>query len=129
MAVLETIKDKAGFIKEKAGVVLTSIGDLNELAIDKMEEASKLSLTSAGYFSSIGIKQLRAASGVRDMESLRKFTADSISLSGEIAKKMLDDSKAWMGVGADMKDKVTSMFKPKEESTSKKKTSAKPVVA
>jgi len=130
MAVLETIKDKAGVIKEKAGVVLTSISDLNELAIDKMEEASKLSLSSAGYFSTIGIKQLRAASGIRDMESLRKFTADSISLSGEVAKKMLDDSKAWMGVGSDLKDKVTSMFKHKEEeTTSKKKTVAKSVAA
>ncbi len=94
MAVLETIKDKADVIKGKAGPVLASVGDLNEVAIDKIEEASKLSLSSAGYFSQIGIKQLRAASSVKDMESLRKFTADSISLSGEIAKKMLEDSKA-----------------------------------
>jgi phasin family protein len=129
MAVLETIKDKAGVIKDKAGVVLASVGDLNEIAIDKVEEASKLSLSSASYFCGVGIKQMRAATTVRDMDSLRKFTADSISLSGEIAKKLLDDSKAWMTVGSDMKDKVTSVFKPKEESASKKKAVTKSVAA
>ncbi|MDB6062656.1 MAG: hypothetical protein JWM78_2759 [Verrucomicrobiaceae bacterium] len=129
MAVFETIKDKAGVIKDKAGVVLTSVSDLNGLAVDKLEEASKLSLSSAGYFSEVGIKQLRAASGIRDVESLRKFTADSISLSGEIAKKLLDDSKAWMSVGSDLKEKVTGIFKPQEEEIVAKKKAAAKVVA
>jgi phasin family protein len=129
MTVLETIKDKAGVVKDKAGVVLSSVADLNEIAIDKVEQASKLTLSSAGYFCDVSIKQLRAASGVRDLESLRKFTADSISLSGELAKKMLDDSKAWMSVGSDMKEQVVSIFKPKEEMVSKKKTVAKSVAA
>lgn len=129
MTVLETIKDKAEVVKDKAGVVMSSVADINGIAIDKLEEASKLSLSSAGYFCDISIKQLRAASGIRDMESLRKFTADSISLSGEIAKKMLDDSKTWMSVGSDMKDKVVSVFKPKEEMASKKKAVAKTVAA
>lgn len=129
MTVLETIKDKAEVVKDKAGVVMSSVADINGIAIDKLEEASKLSLSSAGYFCDISIKQLRAASGVRDMESLRKFTADSISLTGEIAKKMLDDSKTWMSVGSDMKDKVVSVFKPKEEMASKKKAVAKTVAA
>jgi len=129
MTVLETIKDKAGVVKDKAGVVMSSVSDLNEIAIDKIEQTSKLGLSSAGYFCDVSIKQLRAASGVRDLESLRKFTADSISLSGEIAKKMLDDSKAWMSVGSDMKEKVVSVFKPKEEMASKKKTVAKSVAA
>lgn len=129
MTVLETIKDKAGVVKGKAGVVLSSVADINGIAIDKIEQASKLSLSSAGYFCDVSIKQLRAASGIRDMESLRKFTADSISLSGEIAKKVLDDGKTWMSVGSDMKEKVVSVFKPKEEMISKKKTVAKSVAA
>lgn len=129
MAVFETIKDKADVLKSKADVVFSSVGDLNGIAIDKIEEMSKLTLASAGYFSQIGINQLRAASGVRDLDSLRKFTADSISLSGEIAKKMLDDSKAWMNVGSDMKDKVTTVFKPKEEQAAKKKATSKAVAA
>jgi phasin family protein len=129
MTVFETIKDKASVVKDKAGVVLSSVSDLNEIAIDKIEQTSKLGLSSAGYFCDISIKQLRAASGVHDLESLRKFTADSISLSGEIAKKVLDDSKTWMSVGTDMKEKVVSVFKPKEEMVSKKKTVSKSVAA
>ena len=129
MTVLETIKDKAGVVKDKAGIVISSVTDINGIAIDKIEETSKLGLSTAGYFCDISIKQLRAASGVRDIESLRKFTADSISLSGEIAKKVLDDSKLWMSVGSDLKEKVVSVFKPKEEMASKKKVVTKSVAA
>jgi phasin family protein len=114
MAVIETLKEKASVLKDKAGVVLASVGDMNKFAIDKMEETSKLNLSSAGYFSDISIKQMRALSSIKDIDSLRKFTADSISLSGEIAKKMLDDSKAWMMVGSDIKEKVTTVFAPKD---------------
>jgi phasin family protein len=102
-------------LKDKAGSIASSAGELNQFAIDKVEEIAKLNLASASYFSEIGIKQLRAMSGVRDLDSMRKFTADTISLSGEIAKKMLDDSKSWMNFGVDVKEKVTGVFAKKEE--------------
>ena len=121
MAVIESIKEKAGMLKGKAGVLLSSVGDLNKMAIDKMEEVSKMNLSSASYYSELGIKQMRAAGSISDLDSLRKFTADSISLSGEVAKKMLDDGKSWMGIGADVKDKITDMFTSKDEVSVKKK--------
>jgi len=118
MSVVETFKDKAsGFI--------SSAGDLNKLMIDKVEEATKLNLASATYFSSIGIRQLRSISGIRDVDSLQKFTADSISLSGEIAKKALDDTKAWLNLGADVKDRISDIFKSSEEAEIKKKAVVK----
>lgn len=124
MAVIEAIKDKAEFLKDKAGSLYSSAHELNKLAIDKLEEASKIGLDSAAYFSGVGIKQLRAASSIKDVESIREFTAGSITLSGEIAKKVLDDSKALFGLGIGVKDKITSMFPSKEEVVKKK---AKPV--
>jgi phasin family protein len=125
MSVTETIKDKAEMLKGKAGALWSSAYELNKLAVDKIEEASKLSLDSAAYFSGVGIQQIRAASAVKDMESMRSFTAGSITLSGEIAKKMMDDSKALFGLGVGMKDKITSMFPSKEEAV-KKKAPTKP---
>lgn len=125
MTVIETLKDKAGVLKDKAGMVLVSMGDLNKFAIDKMEDAAKMNLASAGYYSEVGISQMRAVSSIKDVDSLRKFTADTISLSGEMAKKMLDDGKAWMMVGADFKTKITEVFSPKEEAVTKKKAPAK----
>ena len=110
MAVIETLKDKAGILKDKAGVVMASVGNLNKFTIDKIEQASKLNLSSASYFSDVSIKQMRAVTSIKDIDSLRKFTADSISLSGEMAKKMLDDSKAWLMVGSDIKTKLTETF-------------------
>jgi phasin family protein len=124
MAVIEALKDKADFLKEKAGSLYSSAHELNKLTIDKLEEASKIGLDSAAYFSGVGIRQLRAASSIKDMESMREFTAGSITLSGEIAKKVLDDSKSLLGLGVGVKDKITSMFPSKEEVVKKK---AKPV--
>lgn len=114
MAVMETLKDKAG-------VAMASADAINRLTIDKVEQMTKLNLATASYFSDLGVKQLRALSGIKDMESMRRFTADTISLSGEVAKKMLDDSRAWMVVGADTKEKITSMFAKKDEPDTKKK--------
>ncbi|HEY3697746.1 MAG TPA: phasin family protein [Spongiibacteraceae bacterium] len=122
MSVVETFKDKASDL-------ISSAGDINKLAIDKVEEATKLNLASATYFSNIGIKQLRALSNVKDLESIQKFTADSISLSGEIVKKVLDDSKAWLNIGADVKDRVTSIFKNRDDVEAKKKPAVKSALA
>jgi hypothetical protein len=68
MAVIESIKEKADFLKAKAGSLYLSAHELNKLTIDKFEEASKIGLGSATYFSGLGIKQLRAASSIKDME-------------------------------------------------------------
>lgn len=122
MAVMETLKDKAG-------ILLSSASGLNKLAIDKVEEAAKMNIAAASYFSEVGIKQMRAMSGIKDMDSVRKFTADSISLSGEIAKKMLDDSKSWMSMGVDVKEKVSEMFVKKEDGELKKKPATKMAAA
>ncbi len=114
MAVIESIKETAGMLKSKAGVLVSSVSDLNKLAIDKVEEIAKMNLSSASYYSELGIKQMRAVASIKDIESLRKFTADSISLSGEVTKKMLDDGKVWMGMGSDVKEKVSEIFSAKD---------------
>jgi len=130
MTVMETLKDRAG-------TFVSSAGDINRVAIDKMEEAVKLNIASASYFSEVGIRQLRAVSSIRDMDSMRKFTADTISLSGEMAKKILDDGKSWMSLGNDIKEQFADIFskrqeeasEKKDESEMKKKSSVKSVVA
>jgi ribosomal protein S16 len=63
------------------------------------------------------------------LESIQKFTADSISLSGEIVKKVLDDSKAWLNIGADVKDRVSSIFKNRDDVEAKKKPAVKSALA
>lgn len=108
-------------LKEKAGNLAASAGELNKFTVDKLEEMTKMNIASTSYYSELGIKQLRAMGGLRDLESMRKFTGDSISLGGEIAKKMLDDSKAWMNLGTEMKEKVSAAFSKGEEVEIKKK--------
>ncbi len=104
MTVVDTIKDKAGS-------VVSSVSDFNAIAVDKLEEVSNINIASIGYFSNTLVKQLRSLTSVRDADSFRKFTADSISLSGDLAKRVLDDSKAWLNLGVDFTKKTTDLLK------------------
>jgi phasin family protein len=115
-------------LKEKASSFMASAAELNSFAIDKLEEMMKMNVASASYYGELGIRQMRAMSELRDLESMHKFTGDSISLSGEIVKKMLDDSKAWMNLGTEVKEKVTGIFSKGDEVEIKKKP-AKPAVS
>ena len=105
-------------IKDKGSSALSSVGQFNEQAIDKLDRSAKLSLSTLSYFSDIGFKQLRALSSIRDMESLRKFSADTVSLSGAVSKRLLEDSKAWMSLGAEIKDDVAQSFAKTKEAAS-----------
>jgi phasin family protein len=98
-------------LKGKTDGLLSSAGDINRVLVDKLEQGTRLNLDSANYYSGVGIKQLRALSNIRDFDSVQKFTADSISQSGEIVKKVLDDSKAWMNLFGEAKDQLTGVLK------------------
>lgn len=118
-------------LKDRANGVMTSAGDLNRIVVDKLERGAQLNLASASYYSEVGIKHLRSMSGVRDLESMQKFTADSISQGGELIKKMLDDSKAWMSLLGEAKDQLGGVFKSSvgEAGEVKKKASVKSAAA
>lgn len=103
-------------LKDKTDGILSSAGDINRVLVDKLEQGSRLNIDSATYYSNVGIRQLRALSNIRDFESVQKFTADSISQSGDVIKKLLDDSKSWMGLFGDTKDQLTDIFKSNTQS-------------
>lgn len=105
-------------IKDKGSAALSSVGQFNEQAIDKLDTSAKMSLSTLSYFTDIGFKQLRALSSIRDVESLRKFSADTISLTGDATKRLLDDGKAWMSLGAEIKESLAQSFaKTKDAAT------------
>jgi phasin family protein len=128
-------------IKDKGSSALSSVGQFNEQAIEKLDKSAKLSLSTLSYFSDISFQQLRALSSIRDIESLKKFSSESVSLSGAVTKRLLEDGKAWMSLGAEVKDSVAQSFSRTKEAASdaigevsseikneiKQKTSAKAV--
>jgi phasin family protein len=125
-------------LKGKTDGLLASASDINRVLVDKLEQGTRLNLDSANYYSSVGIKQMRALSNLRDFDSVQKFTADSISQSGELIKKVLDDSKAWMNLFGETKDQLTDVLKSTTQNAAnemsdigdtKKKSSTKSVLA
>lgn len=117
MAVVEQLKDYASSMSASAD-------NAAQGAIDTLDKASKLNIASMAYYTDLGVKQLRAMSCVRDLESMRRFTAGSISVSGDIAKRMLEDSKAWMALGNEMKEVLASNMTAATETSASAATSA-----
>jgi|SRR6185436_8730815 phasin family protein len=98
-------------LKDKADGLLSSASEINRVLVDKLEQGNRINIDSATYYSNVGIKQLRALGNIRDFDSVQKFTANSISQSGEVIKKMLEDSKSWMSLLGDTKEQLTSVIK------------------
>lgn len=102
-------------LKDKADGMLSSANQINRVVVDKLEAGTRLNLDAAGYYSNVGIKQLRAFSNLRDLDSIQKFTADSISQGGEVVKRMLDDSKTWMNLIGDTREQLANALKSQAE--------------
>ena len=105
-------------VKDKGSAAMSTASQINAQVIDKLDASAKLNLSTLSYFTDIGFRQLRAMSAIRDMESLRKFSADTVSLTSEVTKRLYDDSKAWLSLGADIKDTVAQSFSKAKDDTS-----------
>lgn len=107
-------------LKDKADGMLSSANQINRVVVDKLEAGTRLNLDAAGYYSNVGIKQLRAFSNIRDLDSIQKFTADSISQGGEVIKRMLDDSKTWMNLVGDTREELANALKSQAENAAER---------
>lgn len=121
MNIVESVKDKA----ETLG---TFIGDLNKIAIDKIEKSVKSNTASVDYLSDIYIKQLRAISEIRDAESIKDFAADTISRSGDLIKRIFDDGKTRLNLMLDFTKEAGDLLK-KDSIGASKKMVGKPATA
>jgi phasin family protein len=118
MNVIESFKDKT------AGLV-SSIGDINKLFVRKLEDSAKHNISSMSYFANAGIKQLHALTDVHDLASTQKFAIDSVSLSGEMVKKIFEDARQTMNIWSDTGDQLSAIVKRQGAAETKKDPASK----
>ena len=78
------------------------------IAIDQLEKITNANVDSIRYYSDVNIRQLRAMASIHDLDSLRQFITGTISLTGEIATRMINDSQKSISIGTEIRDAVLS---------------------
>lgn len=110
--------------KVKADSVLGSASGLRKVGVDVVEKTTRGALESCGFYNGIGIKQLRSLASVSDINSARSFVAESVTLSGDIFRRVLDDLQKTIAIGSEMRSSLGEVFdrSPKVEEAPARKT-------
>ena len=115
--------------KEKSGNFTGTAKDLNQLMINKLEEASRFQLDSLAYFNDLAIQRLRDLSDVTDLTSAREYASQGVALSSEVAKKLVEDGKAMMAMSAELRDQVKDVISSEEQAEAPATEEAAPKAA
>lgn len=114
-------------LKHNASKFMSSAVDVETIAIDQLEKITSANVDSLRYYSDVNIRQLRAMARVHDIESLRQFITGTISLTGEIATRMINDSQRSIAFGTEIRDAILNTAQQKaapEKKAGKRSASA-----
>lgn len=106
--------DLAASVKEKVAATTQIGGALNKAVVDSIEQLAQAGVNSCGYYSELGVAQLRALSGVKDMNSLRDYFGATISAFGEVTKRAIADAEVVAKAGVQLKSQVTEVVGTKK---------------
>src|SRR6185436_3712787 len=101
--------DFAASVKEKAAATYQIGETLNKAVVDSVEQLAQAGVESAGYYSGLGVQQLRALSAVKNVNSLREYFGSTISVFGEITKRAIADVEIIAKAGVQLKGQVTDL--------------------
>ena len=106
--------DFASSVKQKAAATYQLGESLNKVVVDSIEQLAQAGVDSCGYYSELGVQQLRALSSVRDANSLRDYFGSAISAFGEVTKRAIGDVEILAKAGAQVKSHVTEAVSSKQ---------------
>lgn len=93
-------------LKIKADSVLGSASGLRKVGVDVVEKTTRGALDSCGFYNGLGIRQLRSFAAISDLNSARAFVADSVSLSGDVFKRVIDDLQKTIAIGSEVRSSL-----------------------
>lgn len=93
-------------LKQNASKFMSSAVNVETIAIDQLEKITNANVDSIRYYSDVNIRQLRAMANIHDLDSLRQFITGTISLTGELATRMINDSQKSLSMGTEIRDAI-----------------------
>ena len=110
-------------LKQNASKFMSSAVDVETIAIDQLEKITNANVDSIRYYSDVNIRQLRAMANIHDLDSLRQFITGTISLTGELATRMINDSQKSISMGTEIRDAI--MHSAQQRAAPEKKSTGK----
>lgn len=104
---------------------LSSIAEINNLTIDQLEKITEKQIDSTKYFTGLGIRQLKAIQGAGSIDGIKTLANESVSLTGNITKKLIEDSQEGIALGNDYKEKLLTILNANSDNKTTKKAATK----
>ena len=105
---------------------LSSVSEINGLAIDQLEKITEKQINSTKYFTGLGIQHLKKLQGVNNLDGLKTLASESLTLTGNITEKILEDGQEGFTLSNAYNEKLIEIVSSNvNKKTSKKTTTSK----
>ena len=88
---------------EQAEKTFAPLVKFNKLCAKNVEELTHLQLSAARSYSELGLSQLKAATDIKNVQSLVSFNSSQIDALTRLSQQMVEDSKKFSAVAQDFK--------------------------
>lgn len=114
-------------LKSKISAVSKPISAIGDVSLKSLEKLASMQISSAKYYASLNIGQLREALGTNDIKAAKNFAAGRISYLSKINKRLTEDYKGIVALRDESKSELAAAFSTAEKAAPpEEKTPAKP---
>ena len=110
---------------DQSKAMLEPATKMNTFAISSLEKTIKHQMDTMQEYSSLSFDQLKSAGGISKAEDLREYANSQVEFSGNLYKKILEDSKKLTGLGMELKSDFEALVEETKEVVS---AAAAPIV-
>ncbi len=96
--------------KEQAKKFTDPLQAINRAWVSNLERVTEYSLTTARNYAELGLKQLHAASAVKDPETLTSFQSQQTQLLSELSQMLLKDAERLTEIGNQLRSDLSSVM-------------------
>ncbi len=103
-----------GKIKSGYEGLMSSMSELGALQVSYMEKVAEKQIASAKYVSDLGFTHMKSLVNVDSLEAAKTIPSSTMELGTQLARKTMEDTKAFVEIGSGYKSDVTAIFKKAE---------------
>jgi phasin family protein len=88
---------------------LAPFNRFNLLVAEHVEQVTKLQLNAMQAYTELGLSQLKAASAIKDVNSLVAFNSQQMGVLSKLSKQLQDDSNQTQAIAKEFKNEFENL--------------------
>ncbi|AQS38193.1 phasin family protein [Shewanella psychrophila] len=88
---------------------LSPMTQYNKMLVKSIEETTRLQLAAMQVYSETGVKQMKGASSVTDVQSWFNFNVKQVEAITELSSQMIEDGEKLSKIGQEFKTELDAM--------------------